>query len=279
MTLGIVILNFNTADLTVACLRSVLDDAADSSTRIVIVDNGSTDGSPQKISAAIAGIPSVQLLALLRNGGFAYGNNRGIELLRDADYVLLLNSDVIVHRGCLTVCLKIMESDKTIGVMSCLVKNADGSPQNVARKFPTPLRAILTAFGLPTRAACVFAFANTEDATWDRATTKRNVDWLGGAFFFISGAALQTCGLLDEDFFFYGEDIEFCHRLRQHGYRCHYDPSSSITHFGGGSNSPNQQALRRHARYLVQRKCYGRFAATLVRCADALAARLRAIFR
>ncbi|HUB27645.1 MAG TPA: glycosyltransferase, partial [Tepidisphaeraceae bacterium] len=147
MTLGIVILNYNTADLTVDCLRSVLEDASQISARIVIVDNGSTDGSPQKLAAEIAGTPCVELLPLPRNGGFACGNNRGIERLGDADYLLLLNSDCIVHRGCLATCLKIMEADKGIGVMSCLVKNADGSPQNVARKFPTPIRAILTTFG------------------------------------------------------------------------------------------------------------------------------------
>jgi len=275
MTLGIVILNYNTPDLTVACLRSVLDDVAEINVQIVIVDNGSTDGSPQKLAAAIVGVKSVELLSLQNNVGFATGNNRGIERVSATDYVLLLNSDTIVHRGCLQKCLDVMQSDATIGVMSCQLQNADGSVQNVARRFLTPFRALACTFGLPWRLPCLFAFADPEDPNWDRRTCKRDVDWLGGAFFFLCGSAIKTCGKLDEDFFFYGEDVEYCHRLRKHGYRCHYDPSTIVTHLGGASNSTGKNELRMKARHLIQRKCYGRFAEVIVRTAD----KFRSLFR
>jgi len=275
MTLGIVILNFNTPDLTVACLRSVLDDVTKINYRIVIVDNGSTDGSSEKLTAAIAGIKGVELLALPRNVGFAAGNNRGIEKLSECDYVLLLNSDTIVHRGCLQKCLEVMQSDARIGVMSCQLQNVDGSVQNVARRFLTPFRAMLCTFGFPWRLPYLFAFADPEDPNWDRRTRKRDVDWLGGAFFFLRGEVLKKCGKLDEDFFFYGEDVEFCHRIGKHGYRCHYDPSAVVTHLGGASNSSDKDELRKKARYLIQRKCYGRLAETIVRAAD----KFRSLFR
>jgi GT2 family glycosyltransferase len=102
----------------------------------------------------------------------------------------------------------------------------------------------------------------------------RDVDWLGGAFLWIRGSLLRRIGGLDEDFFFYGEDIEFCHRVWQAGYRCFYDPTRSITHLGGSSSDPSRVAARQRnlyhwkARYLLQEKCYGRAAAWLLRAVD-----------
>ena len=277
----IVIVNFRTPDLTIECLRSLAPEvAALQGTRVVVVENGSGDESAARLAAAIAreGWGDWAFLHVeARNGGFAGGNNRGLEAaarLEPAQYVLLLNSDTIVHAGCLRRCFGTMEAEPAIGVMSCRLLNADGSVQNVARRFPTPIRQFLQQTGLTWRLPRVFAWADTEDPGWDRRTTRRHVDWLGGAFLFIRGDLLRKIGGLDEKFFFYGEDIEFCSRVHRAGFRCLYDPAASITHLGGSSSDPTRLAAAKRsvhawrARYLVQRLCHGRPAAAFVRAVD-----------
>jgi GT2 family glycosyltransferase len=221
------------------------------------------------------------MVQLPRNGGFAYGNNRGIELCRGSRYVLLLNSDTIAHPGVLRYCFDLMEKSPQVGILSCLLRNADGSMQNAARRFPSPWRLAVSALGLPWSLPGLFAGGNTEDPGWDRTTDHRPVDWVGGAFMFIRGSAIERAGMLDEDFFFYGEDIEFCHRVHRAGFEIYYDPGASITHLGGGSSDPQRLAARMRsvmrwkARYLVQRKCYGPLAPAFVRSFDLLGSGLR----
>lgn len=250
---------------------------------VVVVDNASGDGSPERIEQVVRREQWdwCRVIRAERNGGFACGNNLGWALVRDARYVLLLNSDTIVHSGCLSQSLKYMEQHDSIGAMSCRVLNADGSIQNVARRVPTPLNQLVSALGLPWYLPGAFAWADTEDPGWDRNSAARDVGWLGGAFMLLRGDVVRRIGLLDEAFFFYGEDIEFCHRLRRSGWRVHYAPVGTITHLGGASSDPTRLpasqrlAHRWAARYLVQRKCHGAWAAALVRLIDVLAYRTR----
>jgi len=131
------------------------------------------------------------------------------------------------------------------------------------------------ALGLPWRMPGLFGWANVEDKAWDRQAEKRDVDWIGGAFLVVRGSILPGIGgLLDDDFFFTGEDVEFCHRLRRAGHRCVYDPTVAVHHMHGGSSDPDKVTSERMmrykliARYLVQRKCYGRLAAAALRLLD-----------
>jgi GT2 family glycosyltransferase len=163
------------------------------------------------------------------------------------------------------------------GAMSCRVLNADGSIQNVARRFPTPSRSTCAALGLPWHLPSLFRWADGEDPGWDRTTTARDVDWLGGAFLFVRSSALGGKVRLDEDFFFYGEDVVFNHALEQRGFTRRYDPVASIVHLGGASSDPSrmpsgERAEKRwRARYMVQSKCYGPLAAHWLRGVDTLA--------
>jgi GT2 family glycosyltransferase len=147
--------------------------------------------------------------------------------------------------------------------------------QNVARRFPTPLRLAVATFGLPWKSR-LFAWADCEDGGWDRANVSRDVDWLGGAFLLVRGDVLKNVGGLDERFFFYGEDIEFCHRVTKAGYRCRYIAGPKTTHLGGQSSDPTRMASRSKlaamwgARYRVQRLCYGGWAAWFVWACDVM---------
>jgi len=290
----IIILNYRTPRLTIECLRSLSDKLGEvPGTRVVVVENGSADGSGREIADAIGDngwAAWADLLLLPVNRGFAGGNNAALDLLRSDDrfkaapWVLLLNSDTIVHPRVLRYCYDLMRHDLRIGVMSCMLRNADGSPQNVTRDFPTPLKQAVCAFGLPWTHPQRFAWADVYDVPPKLLTTKRDVDWLGGAFMFVRRKALDDIGgRMDESFFFYGEDIEFCHRFRRHGWRVHYDPAVSITHIGGSSSDPTRvpdklkNVYTWRARYLVQKKCYGRPAAWLVRACDVVALGLRKV--
>jgi GT2 family glycosyltransferase len=284
----VVVLNYRTADLTIQCLDSL---AAQERTlpgmRVAVVDNDSGDGSAEAIAGAIEvkGYGAwAKLVRSPRNGGFAYGNNRGIEAgftWGRPGSVLLLNSDTVAHGEVLRQCVAAMDADPGVGAMSCRVLNADGTIQNVTRRFPSPLRIAAGAAGLPWKLPRLFGWANCEDPGWDRERTARDVDWIGGAFMLIRTEALERLGGLDEGFFFYGEDVEFCHRLRRAGHRVRYDPAGCITHLGGASSDPArlpESARSTHAwngRYLVQRRCYGVAAAAMVRAIDAAQTRLR----
>src|SRR5690606_4789582 len=127
------------------------------------------EGRAEKIGAAIAERSWgswATLYAAERNGGFAWGNNRGIERGPAARYVLLLNSDTIVQPGWLPACIKAMDGDPKAGVMICRFHNTDGTIQNVCRRFPTPMRIFLGALGLPWKLPGLFEWADTEDAHW-----------------------------------------------------------------------------------------------------------------
>jgi len=285
----VVVLNYRTPGLTIECLRS-LTSQAELRARVIVVDNASEDGSLAQIEKAVTQNSWgtwATALGSERNGGFAYGNNFGLAKGLECccpRYVLFLNSDTVVQPGCLQACIKRMDADPTVGLFSCKLLNADGSVQNVVRRFPSPLRVLVGTTGLPWLFPKWFGWADTNDLDWDRATTSRDVDWIGGAFLMVRMDVLDRIGWLDEDFFFYGEDTEFSHRAARAGIRRHYDPVGSVIHLGGASSDPAllpTKARSLHAwrgRYLVQRKCYGRLAEWLVRGIDIAGCSVRLVW-
>jgi len=286
--LAVIIVNFRTPDLTVDCLRSVaLEIASQSGVRVFVVENGSGDNSIKRISDNIesAGWRSWCSLEVSEsNRGFSGGSNYGIAAASragGAKYYLLLNSDTIVQPGCLARCIEVMDSDGGIGALSCRVLNADGSIQNVCRKLPTPLRCLVTALALPWRFPTWFSWADCEDLGWNRNELARDVEWIGGAFMVLRGDWVARNKGLDERFFFYGEDVELCHRVWRSGFRCRYDPASTVVHLGGSSSDPSRMATgtrsyhQWRARYLIQGICYGSLAKLFVQTVDLLTIALR----
>ena len=275
----VAVLNYRTPALTVDCLRSLADEAPTvAGTRVVVVENGSGDDSAKRIGQAIEtnGWSSWATLTQVQdNLGFAGGNNLAWSLSPSARYLLLLNSDTVVQAGSLRHCYDAMQAEPSVGAMGIRQILPDGSVETSVRRFPTPMRMFCSALGLPWRMPGLFGWADVEDKAWDRRTVRRDVDWIGGAFLMVRRTVLSEIGgLLDEDFFFTGEDVEFCHRLRRAGYRCVYDPTVAVNHMHAGSSDEDKvpgKEMMTHtlaARYLVQRKCYGRLAAVLLRLLD-----------
>ena len=277
--LAIVILNFRTPDVTIDCLATLAAEYATwPNFRVVLVDNASGDDSVPRIEAAIREKGWTGWLEFRRfptNLGFAGGNNVILrEWLGSADcppYLLLLNSDTLVHPGCLQRSVAAISADSKIGALSCQLLNRDGSVQNACRLFPRPDREAVRAFGLPWIFPKWFHWADLEDATWDRRGESRDVEWISGAFFLARAEALKKAGVLDEAFFFYGEDCEWSHRIWRSGYRIRFDPIGETTHLGGASSDSTRVRNRTRdlytwkARLMTQRKCYGPLAEWWVR--------------
>jgi GT2 family glycosyltransferase len=260
--------------MTCECLESFRPDLNEvSDAHIVLVDNGSGDNSVEAIERYIDSEGLKERITFVKsetNLGFSAANNLAIKMFPHAPYVLLANSDILILEPTLKHCLEEVESNKNIGAYSCRVIGPDDLLQNNARSFPTPVKMLLRQTGLPFRRPGLFGFANTEDDTWDRDTTSREVDWLSGCFLLLRRTALDNVGLLDEDFFFYGEDLELCHRIRKAGFSCWYDHRISIKHFGGGSSDPDKLPSRRQlelkfaGEFIALRKCHGWLASFLV---------------
>ena len=198
--LVIVVLNYRTPALTIDCLASLSDKQAElpRGFHVLLVENGSGDGSADQLAAAIADrgwTTWVTLMPLADNRGFAGGNNAALDLLNStyaaAPFALLLNSDTIVHPGALRHGHAVMTADPKIGVMSCQLQSPDGSIQNATRMFPTPLKQSLCAFGLPWVWRSRFAWADIYDVPDALLHTKRDAEWLCGAFMFLRTEALK----------------------------------------------------------------------------------------
>jgi len=278
--LAIIILNFRTPEITIECLKTIAPEAtANPGMQVFLIDNASGDHSAWTIQAAIDEHGWTErwlhFLQMETNLGFAGGNNLVLRELmarsEPPEYLLLLNSDTLVQPGCIAYSKRIMDADPRVGAFSCMLRNRDGTVQNVCRKFPHPLREVVRAFGLPWLAPVLFRWAYLDDKGWDRTGGSRDVDWIGGAFFFARTKALEKAGILDEDFFFYGEDLELCYRIWKSGWRVRFDPGTEIIHLGGASSDSTRVLNLTKSRYtwrawfLIQRKCYGAMAEKLIR--------------
>jgi GT2 family glycosyltransferase len=226
MDLSVVIVNWNTRDLLRDCLTSVIAATGGLATEVLVVDNASSDGSAAMVRARF---PSVRLIESPRNVGFAAGNNLA---LRQAcgRHILLLNSDTLVRGEVLGASVAWLDAHPQAGVMGPLVLNADESLQPSCSGFPSLRNLALQLLGV-TRIARLDGYRLTG---WDRSTA-RPVDVVSGAAMFVRRAAMEEVGLLDESFFFYGEETDWCHRFARAGWEVVFVPIRAVTHFGGGS--------------------------------------------
>lgn len=226
MDLSIVIVNWNTRDLLYHCLRSIQRAEHALRLEIMVVDNASSDGS---IDMVLRNFPDVKLLQNTENLGFARANN--IALVRAAGrYVLLLNTDTLVHGKVLQNAIAWLDEQPDVGVMGPRLLNADASIQPSCGMFPSIRNLTLQTLGI-TRIAQWDGYRMTG---WSHSYT-RDVEVISGAAMFVRRGALKTVGLLDEEFFFFGEETDWCRRFAKSGWRVVFNPIPDITHFGGGS--------------------------------------------
>lgn len=228
MDLSIIIVSWNTRGMLQDCLASTYSGLADLEAEVFVVDNGSRDGSARMVADMF---PSAHLIRNSENRGFAAANNQAL-LLATGRHILLLNSDTVVHGSVLKASVDWLDSHPDVGVMGCRVLNSDGSLQTTGSRFPTLLNLLLQATGLSRLPGSFFDRYRMQ--RWDRRD-ERDIEVVSGCYMMVRREALQEVGLLDEAFFFYGEETDWCLRFKKKGWRLVFAPVGEITHHGGGS--------------------------------------------
>ena len=227
--LSIVIVNWNTRDVLAACLRSVVDNLAGLRAEIFVVDNASMDGSQAMVREQY---PEVRLIENTENRGFAPANNQALRLAR-GHHVLLLNSDTLVLGDVLAQSVRYVEAHPAVGVMGCRVLNEDRSLQRTCLRYPSVFNMFLMTAGVSN-----FKwprFCGREHMIHWRRDNEREVDVVSGCYMVVRRAALDQVGLLDESFFFCGEEADWCRRFRAAGWQLRFAPVGEIIHIGNVS--------------------------------------------
>lgn len=229
MDLSIIIVNWNTKKLLFDCLESVYRTVRKASFEVIVVDNGSTDGSVQAVSKAY---PAVRLIANTKNHGFAKANNMALKKM-NGKCAVLLNSDTIVKDSAFDRMLDFMERHPQAGVCGPQLLNGDGSKQNSTGVFPT-LFAEFTSKSL-TRIFLPRAYKEAFGSKDIRLMEPAIVDFIMGACMMVRKQVLDHVGMLDEDYFFFYEEIDWCFRMKKAGWHVYHIPNVEIYHFGGQS--------------------------------------------
>lgn len=226
MDLSIVIVNWNTRAMLRDCLHTVFAGLDRLQAEIFVVDNASSDDSLAMLAAEF---PTVIAIANASNLGFAAANNVALARAKGR-HMLLLNTDTLVHGSVLPDAVAWLDANPDVAVMGPRILNRDGSMQVSSTKFPTLRNLTFQMLGL-TRLA-MFDVYRME--SWDRKD-QREVEVISGCAMFVRGVAMRQVGLLDDAFFFYGEETDWCRRYTDAGWKVVFAPVGEITHFGGGS--------------------------------------------
>jgi N-acetylglucosaminyl-diphospho-decaprenol L-rhamnosyltransferase len=234
--LSVVIVNWNVRDLLRRCLESVFvaggpsTDHASPRTEVIVVDNASTDGSVEMIRTEF---PQVTILTNTANLGFAGGNNQGIAAAQGR-YVLLLNADAEVLGDALSVLVQYMGAHSDVGLVGPQLLYPDGRVQSSRRRFPTLATLFLESTWLESLAPR--SLLNRYYVLDQPDSALLDVDWVVGAAMLIRRETLQQVGGLDEGFFMYSEELDWCRRIKAAGWRVVYQPAAQIVHHVGKSS-------------------------------------------
>ncbi len=240
--LSIVILSFNTRQLLRAALASVFKSRLDhNQLEVIVCDNGSTDGS---VTMVKKDFPQVVVIANGRNLGFAAGNNTGIRRARGR-YILLLNSDTEVSSTAIAQMLKFMDQNPLVGAATCKLVLANGAMDPAChRGFPTPWVALTYFLGLEGLFPRSQWFGGYHQGYKDLSQI-HEVDIISGAFFLVRREVVKQVGLLDEDYFFYGEDMDWAFRIRRAGWKIMFNPHIRVLHHKKQSGRAHADRVRR----------------------------------
>lgn len=238
MSLGFVIVTYRCRDLALACLESIAEQVSCALGSTVVVDNASHDGTVEVIRARF---PGVKVIEKQRNVGFAAGVNAGIRALPGCDVVCLLNPDTVLLDGRLTEAAEYLEANEEAGVLGARIENLDGSLQPSCRAFPSHMTALFNRHSLTTKFLPGNRWSQRYLMTDWAHNEVRDVDWVSGACMLIHRRAIARVGLLDPEYFFSIEDVDYCRRVHDAGLAVRYFPMARVQHRVGGST--------RHAAY------------------------------
>lgn len=259
--LSVIIVNWNVRDLLRECLRSIEAGKGGLSLEIIVVDSASSDDSVAMVRSEF---PSVHLIACTENVGFPRGNNLGLQEAR-GDYLLLLNPDTVIVDDALAVLVSYLQANPDVGVVGPQLLNLDGSVQSSRRRFPTAATGFFESTWLEGLAPGILRRYYALDLP-DAATA--DVDWLTGACIMVPRSTYEAVGGMDEGYFMYSEELDWCRRIKESGRRVVYYPAAQVIHHVGKSSE--QAVTARHinfnrAKLRYFRKYHGRFMAAVLR--------------
>lgn len=241
---SIIIINYNTFTLTSNCIRSVIGQTHGVAYEIIVVDNASTEADADKF---LLEFPHIILIKSDTNGGFACGNNLGIEKAT-GDYIILLNSDTVLQDNTISKCIDVMKQRNDIGVLGCRMTYPDGGIQYSARRFRSISWELLDLFRFIPLLIPYRKRANRMLGKYFRHDADMECDWVNGAFFLFPKRVLEQMPgkKLDDRFFMYAEDQLWCEQIKNLGYKIIFYSGSTIIHINSGSTDISKQlALRK----------------------------------
>ncbi len=229
---SVIILNYNTFELTRQCINSIFNSTKGVEYEIILVDNASTECNPDKFLDIF---PGIKLVKNHENRGFSRGCNDGINIAK-GDYILLLNSDTILLNDAISIVHDFLLKNERVGVATCRLENKDTTPQNNCQRFPSKKLALCERLR-------IHKFFNKEKrgkiwfGPYFNYTETAYPDWVWGTFFMFPRKLLDYFPekKLTETFWMYMEDMEWCWLTRKAGYKVAFIPDGRVLHFGGGT--------------------------------------------
>ena len=255
MDLSVVILNFNTCDLLRDSIKSIFESTHNIDFEVIVVDNASVDNSCEMVKTEF---PNVKLIENKKNTGFSHGNNLGIKET-SGEYICLLNPDTVVKENTFEYLIKFMKENPECGISGPKIYFGDGSIQFSFRSFPSFSTALFNRASTLTKLFPKNPFSDAYLMTSTDRDQPGEVDWLSGSCMVVNKKAIDEVGLLDENFFMYAEDVDWCYRMKQKGWKNFYCPSGTIIHYTEQSSKqyPIKSLYERHrSMYYFYKKHY-----------------------
>jgi GT2 family glycosyltransferase len=238
-TVSVVIISYNTRQMTLDCLRTLYADLGDLSAEVFLVDNASGDGSAAAVRASY---PAVRLIENAVNVGFGAANNQAMRLA-SGQFIMLLNSDAFLKPGATRALLQYLNDQAAVGVVGPKLLNVDNSVQQSCYRFPSPGQCwrenlwISALFGDHPALGDYHHWAHDRD---------RDVEWIVGACMMLRREVFEKVGGFDERFFMYAEETDWQRRIRDAGWAIAFTPSAQVTHLGGASGAKEKARVNRH---------------------------------
>ena len=255
LDLSIVIVNHNAEEFLEQSLKSIYENTQEINFEIIVVDNNSADESTKMVKEKF---PQVKLIEKVNNEGFTKAANQGTKESR-ARFILYLNNDTVVLSRALEEMVKFMDNYPQAGACGAKILNSDGTLQFSCRQFPTYLSALFNRSSLLTRLFPNNIFSKRylmSDWSHDEV---RQVDWVSGSCLIIRRQAMDEVGLMDDGYFIYCEDVDWCYRASQAGWKIYYVHQSQIIHLSGWPLNPLRMVFEHHrSMYRFYRKHYSR---------------------
>lgn len=226
MRLSIIILNYQARGLLKSCLKSIQNARLRLAYEIIVVDNNSGDGSLEMVRQTF---PAVRTIAAAVNGGCATGNNLGLLAAR-GEYALILNPDTTVFPNSIEELVVFLDEHPDAALVGPKLVHPDRSTQLSCFRFPDPLIPILRRTPLGRFDFAQRSLRRYLMKDWDHGSTQA-VDWVLGACMLVRTRAIEEVGLMDERFFLYFEDVDWCRRFQAHGFRVYYCPTATLVHY------------------------------------------------